>query len=101
MANQALQPTPQPPLRYGCGSAELVRWATTHYRYIKGVLVRVLYVVLALALSGCGLFPSYQTPFSVRNPLIYGQLADASKEGGTTTYLAEKGQAFVDAYREA
>ena len=24
--NKALQPTPQPPLRYGCGSAELGRY---------------------------------------------------------------------------
>lgn len=51
-------------------------------------------------LFGCSAFPNYQTPFSVRNPLIYGGLK--AKDGVTdTTYLAEKAQAFVDAYRAA
>lgn len=57
-------------------------------------------VPFALFLAGCSAFSSYQTPFSVRNPLIYGTMK--AKDGTTdTTYLAEKAQAFVDAYKAA
>ncbi len=60
-------------------------------------LLKLLPLVFLL---GCSAFPNYQTPFSVRNPLIYGGMK--AKDGTTdTTYLAEKAQAFVDAYKAA
>ena len=53
-----------------------------------------------IVIAGCSVFPRYQTPFSVRNPLIYGSMK--AKDGTTdTTYLAEKAQAFIDAYKAA
>lgn len=63
--------------------------------------MRPLLKLVPLAfLVGCSAFPSYQTPFSVRNPLIYGAMK--ARDGTTdTTYLAEKAQAFVDAYKAA
>jgi len=54
---------------------------------------------VVIILTGCSAFPTYQTPFSVRNPLIYGSMKD--KNGSDTTYLSEKAQAFVDAYKAA
>lgn len=60
----------------------------------------VLKLLPLALLTGCSVFPNYQTPFSVRNPLIYGGMK--AKDGTTdTTYLAEKAQAFVDAYKAA
>ncbi|MGV2842986.1 hypothetical protein ACE1OG_03710 [Aeromonas hydrophila] len=56
-------------------------------------------VTLAALLTGCSAFPTSQTEFSVRNPLIHGNMK--SKDGSDTTYLAEKAQAFVDAYKGA
>lgn len=56
-------------------------------------------VTAVVILTGCSAFPTYQTPFSVRNPLIHGSMKD--KNGSDTTYLAEKAQAFVDAYKAA
>lgn len=57
--------------------------------------ILVFFVTLTL-LTGCA---THRTPFSVRNPLIYGNLKD--KHGQDTTYLTEKAQAFIDAYRDA
>jgi hypothetical protein len=55
-------------------------------------------IVVATLVAGCA--SNYQTPFSVRNPLIYGVMkGDDGK--ADTTYMAEKAQAFVDAYRDA
>lgn len=57
-----------------------------------------IFVSLALValLTAC---VTYRTPFSVRNPLIYGNLK--GKDGSDTTYLSEKAQAFINAYRAA
>lgn len=60
----------------------------------------LLACTLTAFFAGCSVFPSYQTPFSVRNPLIYGGMK--AKDGTTdTTYLSEKAQSFVDAYKAA
>lgn len=58
----------------------------------------LIVVTLSALVSGCGMFPSYQTPFSARNPLIDGSLEGANKQ--TTTFLSEKAQSWVDAYKK-
>lgn len=60
---------------------------------------RLAFVITAAAVSGCSSFPTMQTPFSVRNPLVHGVMTTES--GASTTYMSEKAQAFVDAYKTA
>lgn len=59
---------------------------------------KTILILLLSILSGCSFFPSYQTPFSVRNPLIDGELEGAG--GKTTNFKAEKAQAWIDAYKD-
>lgn len=61
---------------------------------MRYLIVATLFVMV----SGCGIFPSYQTPFSVRNPLIDGSLEGPNKQA--TTFLNQKAQSWVDAYNK-
>ncbi|MGE7992510.1 hypothetical protein ACQKPE_16015 [Pseudomonas sp. NPDC089554] len=58
----------------------------------------LIIAILSVLISGCGMFPSYQTPFSVRNPLIDGSLEGTNNQ--TTTFLSEKAQSWVDKYKK-
>lgn len=58
----------------------------------------LIVVTLSVLVSGCGMFPRYQTPFSARNPLIDGYLEGADKQ--KTTFLSEKAQSWVNSYKK-
>ena len=58
-----------------------------------------LLLLLAGTLTGCSSFPNHQTPFSVRHPLLIGQMKGDDNQD--TTYLAERGIAFVAAFKSA
>lgn len=57
--------------------------------------------VLALCalLCGCSSFETFSTPFSVRNPLIHGQLINNERK--ETTFLQEKARSFIAAHNAA
>ncbi|WIE48646.1 hypothetical protein [Pseudomonas sp. GM17] len=63
------------------------------YRGLAGV------ISIAFSLGGCSLI---ETPYSVRNPVIQGELKKGGTDPGTedTTMLRETAQRWVDAYRE-
>nr|VFK68375.1 MAG: hypothetical protein BECKUNK1418G_GA0071005_12303 [Candidatus Kentron sp. UNK]VFK73574.1 MAG: hypothetical protein BECKUNK1418H_GA0071006_12223 [Candidatus Kentron sp. UNK] len=67
----------------------------------KGTLFTIFSLLLLAIVTGCSIFPNnnYRTPFSVRNPLIHGELEDAN--GDYTEYLQEKAQAFICTYKAA
>ncbi|WP_179053672.1 hypothetical protein [Pseudomonas umsongensis] len=59
-----------------------------------------LLLLLATA-AGCSHFPDYQTPYSVRNPVIHGKFdrGGSPPTTGTVTMLEDTAQRWVDSYR--
>jgi len=62
-------------------------------------MLRLTLILCATMLSGCSNLTTMQTPFSVRNPLVHGVMSAGGSD--TTTYIGEKAQKFVDAYKAA